>query len=602
MKSIFFRPLLVVLVFSQVAFGQAPAQSRIERVERGLLPAVLIKGDPAWTIQERMRHYKVPGVSIAIINNFKIEWAKAYGVKDIETNEPVSTETLFQAGSISKSVAAMAALKKVEQGRIALDEDINDKLTTWKLPDNEFTAKKKVTLANLLSHTGGLTVHGFPGYAPGERIPTLSQILDGAPPANTPAVRVDIEPGTRFRYSGGGVTIAQLAIMDIERKPYPQIAQETVLGPLNMTNSTYQQPLPDETRKKAASGYRSDGKPVPGKIHVYPEMAAAGLWTTPVDLAKFAIESQLSLAGKSNKVLSKEMTAKMVAPFLPSDPVGLGFFSEKHGAATYFGHAGGDEGFRAQLLVHKDKGYGAVVMVNSDNGQIINEILRGIAREYQWDDYLPLPREVVSVAPTRLNEYVGRFLVNPDRVLTVTQESGGLYAEPTASPKFELFPVSESEFVRKDIDIRYTFMKSPSGSVVAIRLNFAEGSSEAPRISKNAMVPYEQLTMGKLAEAIGGYKTIKREKPANAAVQEARLNFLGYSLLRDKRIAEAIAVFNVNAELYPQSSNAYNSLGEAYLANGDKELAAINYKKSLALDPHNRNAANMLKSFSREPY
>ncbi len=595
MKPVLFKTISLVLVCSQIAFGQSPARARIERVEKGLLPAVLIKGDPAWTIQERMKYYKVPGVSIAVINDFKIEWAKAYGVKDTETNEAVTTETLFQAGSISKPVAAMAALKKVEQGKISLDEDINNKLTTWKLPDNEFTAKKKVTLANLLSHTGGLTVHGFPGYPPEEKVPTLPQILDGAPPANTPAVRVDFEPGTRFRYSGGGVTIAQLAIMDIEKKPYPQIARETVLGPLNMTNSTYQQPLPSDTRKKAATGYRSDGKAVAGKIHVYPEMAAAGLWTTPTDLAKFAIESQLSLAGKSNKVLSKEMTAKMVAPFIPSDPVGLGFFSEKHGAATYFGHGGADEGFRAQLLVHRDKGYGAVVMVNSDNGQIMSEILRGIAKEYQWEDFLPQPREVVSVDAARLNEYAGRFLVNPDRVLTVTQQSGRLFAEPTASPKFELLAVSESEFLRKDLEIRYTFVKGPSGSIDAIRLNFNGGSSDAPRLSKDVMVPYELLLAGKLAEAIDAYRKIKREKPANAAVQEARLNDLGYSLVRDHRVAAAIAVFKVNVELYPKSSNAYDSLGEAYMANGDKELAATNYKKSLELDPHNQNAVNMLK-------
>jgi CubicO group peptidase (beta-lactamase class C family) len=595
MKSLFIKTISVVLVFSQFAVGQSPAQPRIERVEKGLLPGVLIKGDPAWSIQERMKHYKIPGVSVAVINNFKIEWAKGYGVKDIETNEPVSTETLFQAGSISKPVAAMAALKKVEQGKIALDEDINNKLTTWKLPDNEFTAKKKVTLANLLSHTGGLTVHGFPGYAPDEKIPTLTQVLDGGPPANTPPVRVDFEPGSRFRYSGGGVTIAQLAIMDIEKKPYPQIARDTVLGPLGMSNSTYEQPLPNQTRPKAATGYRSDGKAVAGKIHVYPEMAAAGLWTTPTDLAKFAIESQLSLVGKSNKVLSKEMTAKMVAPFIPSDPVGLGFFSEKHGAATYFGHGGADEGFRAQLLVHKDKGYGAVVMVNSDNGQIINEIIRAIAKEYQWEDYLPPPRETVSVDAARLAEYAGRFLVNPDRVLTVTQEGGRLYADPTASPRFELIPVSDVEFVRRDAEISYTFVKGPGGIIDRIRLKFAEGGAEAPRMSKDDMVPSELLMAGKISEALESYKKIKKEKPLNAAIQEARLNDLGYSLLRDKKIAEAIAIFKVNVELYPQSSNVYDSLGEAYLANGDKELAALNYKKSLELDPRNQNAADVLK-------
>ena len=194
----FIRTISLVLVCTQLAFGQSP-DPRTARVEKGLRPAVLIKGEPGWTIQERMKFYKVPGVSVAVIHDFKILWAKGYGVKDTETNEPVTTDTLFQAGSISKPVAAMAALKKVEQGKISLDADINDKLTTWKLPENEYTARKKVTLANLLSHTGGLTVHGFPGYAPDEKIPTLPQILDGSPPANTPAVRVDFEPGTRFR-------------------------------------------------------------------------------------------------------------------------------------------------------------------------------------------------------------------------------------------------------------------------------------------------------------------------------------------------------------------------------------------------------------------
>jgi len=594
MRSTIARILSLVLVFSQVAPGQSSVQPRIEHVEKGLLSPVLIKGDPGRTIQERMKFYKVPGVSIAVINNYKVEWARGYGVKDVETNEPVTTETLFQAGSISKSVAAMTALKRVEQGKIALDQNINDKLTSWKLPDNEFTAKRKVTLANLLSHTGGLTVHGFPGYAVGEKIPTLPQVLDGAAPANTAAVRVDIEPGTKFRYSGGGATIAQLAIMDIEKKPYPQIAQETVLGPLGMTDSTYSQPLPAETRKKAASGHRGNGEPVEGKIHVYPEMAAAGLWTTPTDLARFAIEVQLSLAGKSNKVLSKEMTTKMVTPFI-SDDVGMGFFIEKHGQATYFGHGGADEGFRAQLLVNRDKGYGAAVMVNSDNGEIMNEIIRAIAKEYQWEDYLPQPLETVSVDPARLDDYTGRFLVNPDRVLTITKENGKLYAEPTLSPKVELFALSENEFTRTDANIQYAYAKGEGGKVDSVKIRINGGTTEARRLAQDELIPYEQLIAGKFAEAIEAYKKIKRETPNNNAVAEERLNSIGYSLLEQKKIAAAIAVFKANVEMYPQSWNVYDSLGEAYLANGENELAITNYKKSLELNPQNKNAVELLK-------
>jgi CubicO group peptidase (beta-lactamase class C family) len=598
MRSVLSRILLFVFVFSQIALGQSPDQSRIQRVERGLLPSVLIKGSPGWTIQERMKHYKIPGVSIAVINDFKVEWARGYGVKDIETNEPVTTETIFQAGSISKPVAAMVALKKVEETKIALDENINNKLISWKLPDNEFTAKKKVTLANLLTHTAGLTVHGFPGYAVGEKIPTLPQVLDGASPANTAPVRVDMEPGTKFRYSGGGTTIAQLAIMDIEKKPYPQIAQEVVLGPLGMTSSTYSQPLPDEVRKKAASGYRGDGKVVEGKIHVYPEMAAAGLWTTPTDLAKFAIEVQLSLKGKSNKVLSKETAAKMVTPFI-EDFVGMGFFLEKHGNAIYFGHGGADEGFRAGLLVNKDKGYGVAVMVNSDNGQIIDEIFRSVASEYQWEDYLPRPYEIVSVDANKLDDYSGRFLVNPDRVLTINREGGKLFAQPTADPRFEMLPISDSEFVRTDQDVRYAFIKSESGKTDAVKIRFEGTETQASRISKDVLVPYEMLMAGKTNEAMEAYRKIKREKPNINAVSENRLNNLGYVLLRQKKTAEAIAVFKVNVELYPQSFNVYDSLGEAYMANGDKELAILNYKKSLELNPKNTGAVVMLKKLEQ---
>jgi CubicO group peptidase (beta-lactamase class C family) len=593
MKSILFRMPILVSILLLASFNQSSIESRIKSVENGLLPPVLIKGDATWTIEERMKHYKVPGLSVAVINNFKVEWAKAYGLKDIETKEPVSTETLFQAASISKPVTAMIALKKVQEGKIALDEDINNRLTSWKLPDNEW--KKKVTLANLLTHTAGLTVHGFPGYAVGEKLPTVPQILDGVAPANTSPVRVDMEPGTKFRYSGGGTTIAQLAIMSIEKKPYPQIAEETVLGPLRMTNSTYNQPLPDDWKKKAASGHRRDGNLVEGKIHIYPEMAPAGLWTTPIDLANFAIEVQLSLAGKSNKVLSKEMAEKMVTPFI-EDFIGMGFFLEKHGQALYFGHGGSNEGFKSQLLVHKDKGYGAVVMVNSDNAQIINEVIRSIAREYGWEDYLPAPYEITSIEPEKLDRYQGHYQTGPDQALQVARENGKLYAQPTYGPKFEIFPVSESGFVAKEQNVKFTFVKSPDGKVDTVKIEPGGGRPfEGTRMADGALIPYEKLMAGKIVEALEDYRRIRREKPELPATQEGRLNGLGYSLMQQKKMAEAIVIFKLNAEFYPQSSNVYDSLGEAYMTNGDKELAIANYRKSLELNPKNENGTRMLK-------
>ncbi len=593
--------LSLLIPFARPAAQDGAREARRARVERGLLPPVLIKGAPAWTIEERLRHHKVPGVSVAVIKDFKVEWAKGYGLKDAEMREPVTERTLFQAGSISKPVAAMAALKKVEQGRLALDEDVNLKLVSWKLPDNEFTAKKKVTLANLLSHTAGLTVHGFPGYAAGEKLPTVPQVLDGAPPANTAPVRVDLEPGTRFRYSGGGTTIAQLMLTDTERKPFHEIMRETVLAPLGMDDSTYEQPLTAARARHAATGHKADGVGVPGKFHVYPEMAAAGLWTTPTDLAKFGIEVQLSLQGKSNKVLSKATAERMVTPFLPSSDVGLGFFNQKRGQQIYFGHNGADEGFRADMLLHREKGYGAVVMVNSDNGQIAGEIMRAIAREYGWDEYLPAEVETVAVAPERLVSYAGRYLVNPDRVLNITAEGGRLFAEPTQGLKQEIFPISETTFTRQDAPLRLTFAPAADGAPAKVTYGGGGNTSDAPRLPADAApIPYELLQGGKADEAVAAYRAIKKEKPDNVAVSEQRLNTLGYELLRAKRTREAVAVFALNAEFYPQSFNVYDSLGDAYAASGANELAIKNYRRSLELNPKNENAARMLKKLEGE--
>ncbi|MGB7070521.1 MAG: serine hydrolase [Pyrinomonadaceae bacterium] len=592
MNGIICKILIFAFIFPIAAEGQATSPERIARFERGLLPPVRVKGDVPWTLEERMKHHKVPGVSIAVFNDFKITWAKAYGVADNETKAAATTKTLFQAGSISKPVAAMVALKKVQEGKILLDRNINEKLTSWQVPDNEFTDKKKVTLANLLSHTAGLTVHGFPGYAVGKNLPTLPQVLDGVEPANTGPVRVNMEPGTKFRYSGGGTTVAQLAIMDIEKKPFPQIADETVLKPLRMTNSTYSQPLTAEWRKGAATGHLRNGQMVDGRIHVYPEMAAAGLWTTPTDLAKFAIEVQLSAAGRSNKVLTKEMTAKMVTPFM--EEVGLGFFIETHQKTVYFGHGGADQGFRAQLIVNRDKGYGAVVMVNSDNGGILSEIVDGLAQEYGWEEFLPAPYEVVRLTEKNLGGFAGRYRVNSDLALTVTRGDGRLSVRVSDGTNFDLFPISESTFIRKDAEIEYSFLGT-TGASNSIKIRSQGSSTEAQRTEAGAMIPHELLLAGKIDQAIADYRKIKIGASDNIAISEGRLNGLGYSLLGQKKLSEAIAVFRLNVEFYPMSANAYDSLGEGYMENGDKELAIQNYKKALELDPKNTNALEILK-------
>lgn len=591
---------LFVVLLPIAALAQAGPNASVERVEKGLAPPVLVEGDSTWTIEERMRHYNVPGASVAVIENFKVVWAKGYGVKDLQTKEPVTEHTLFQAGSISKPVAATVAMKKVEEGKLALESDINESLKSWKLPDNELTAQKKVTLANLLSHTAGLTVHGFPGYEDGAKLPTLPEVLDGAPPANTAAVRVDLKPGTRFRYSGGGTTIMQLAVQDVEGKPFDVVAKKTVLDPIGMTESTYSQPLPESLRSKAASGHYRDGSAVKGRFHAYPEMAAAGLWTTPTDLAKFAIETQLSLAGKSNKVLSRATVERMLTPYLPPGPTGLGFFVEDHDGEVYFGHNGADEGFTAMLLVHKQKGYGAAVMINSDSFDLMPEILRAVAREYHWDNYMPTPYKPVAVAAATLDGYAGRYKVDEDTVVTVKNEGGRLAAETAFGSRLALVPISETEFVQRDSTAKYTFEKTATGAVAALSISGPDGA-RAPRLEGNDLVPLELLLGGKLAEAAEAYRGLKKSKPESVYVSEQRLNLLGYELMRRQKLPESIAVLKLNVELYPQSSNTYDSLGEAYMNNGDTKEAIASYKRSLELDPKNQNAVRMLEKLETSP-
>src|SRR5262245_45183275 len=371
----------------------ANVAERIKRVENGIEPVKIGNDAPIpLDLPALMKLYNDPALSVAVIDDFKIAWAKAYGTTDSAGKTPVTTKTLFQAGSISKPVAATGMLALVEAGTLSLDEDVNLKLKTWKVPENEFTKEQKVTLRRLASHTAGLTVHGFPGYDTDEKVPTIVQVLNGEKPmVNTAPIRVDIVPGTKERYSGGGVTIEQLVMMDVTGERFPPLMKRLVLDKIGMTDSSYEQPIPTAWAARTAAGTYATGKPVHGKWHVYPEMAAAGLWTTPTDLAKFAIEIALSRQAKSNKVLTQKTVQEMLTPQPAAEGTGIGFAVPKARPGE-FGHNGADEGFQALLVMNWETGQGIALMANSDNGiAVAQEVLRTVAREYAWK-YAPGPR------------------------------------------------------------------------------------------------------------------------------------------------------------------------------------------------------------------
>ena len=380
----------VAAVLFSVGQAQEPIATQIARVEAAQSPNR--QGFDPYTIQEMMKLFHVPGVSIAVVRDFKVQWTKTYGAADVVTDAPVTQETRFQAASISKPVTAFAVLRAVDSGRLSLDEDVNNYLKSWKVPVNEYT-EGGVTLRALLSHTSGTgDGFGFPGYNPSAKLPTLEQVLDGKPPSNVGPVFWERPPFAAQKYSGGGIEIVQVVLQDAYGKPFAEIMQELVLGPVGMANSTYEQPLPATADQSAARAHDKDGKVMDAKWHVYPEQAAAGLWTTPTDLAKLGIEVQKALRGES-KLLSRRTALEMVAP-TGTGPFAIGFAIEKRGEGWYFVHDGSNWGFRSDLAMHRLKGYGIVVMTNSDSGgQIISAIEARVPAAANWDSLdKPVPR------------------------------------------------------------------------------------------------------------------------------------------------------------------------------------------------------------------
>ena len=464
--SIFFFVLSMncLAVNAQTTNSSPAVEERIKQVENSLCGWVQTGFDDQWNILDRMKKYHVNGVSIAVIHDYKIEWAKGYGLADTSENRPVTEKTLFQAASISKSLNSLGVLKLVEQKKIDCDSDINKYLKSWRFPYDSKSGGKKVTVRALLSHTAGLSVHGFPGYERGKEIPTLIQVLNGEKPANTMAIKSIEEPGKRFNYSGGGTTILQLLISDITGLPYEIYMQKEVLDPLGMNSSCYCQP-PEGRSGLLATAYKEDGKEVPGKYHVYPEMAAAGLWTNPTDLCKYVIETELAWRGESKKVLSPEMTRMRLTTVIDDAALGVFVNSRVTGSYKYFDHNGGNEGFSCTYYGCRDSGEGVAIMINSDSWTIIDEILNSVASVYNWKDfYLPESKKVVGVSEEQVMKYLGKYQMGMRR-FEIVPDSKGLGIKSGDDTPWNLYFTSDSDCFAKESRGMVTFRFSADGKV-----------------------------------------------------------------------------------------------------------------------------------------
>jgi CubicO group peptidase (beta-lactamase class C family) len=434
-------------------------EERIRRVMSDLREETTVPSQygPPSPVHQRMAQTCTPALSVSVIDNFEVAWAGGFGALAAGA-EPATANTPFQSGSISKPVFALAVMKLAETGTIDLDTDVNDYLKSWHLPGNDGW-QPRVTLRQLLSHSAGTTVHGFPGYPASGPWPTVPQILRGIPPANTQPVVVDILPGTQFRYSGGGTTIAQQVVVDVTGMPFPECMRELVLDPVGMTDSGYEQSVPSVFAKRAR-GHPLNGTEIEGGYHVYPEMAAAGLWTTSADLALLGAQLMRALRGDASKLaLAPETVSNMLQPQLPDQEigqefVGLGWFCAGEGQNFRFFHDGWDHGYVATMLMLPAIGKGAVVMLNSNQGWMLrSEITAAVGREYGWPALKDVP-EISNVIPDI--EYAGIYESVNGKIM-VARDGNRLLVEFAHQQALPVYPAAAGEFFAKAINLRLRF-------------------------------------------------------------------------------------------------------------------------------------------------
>jgi CubicO group peptidase (beta-lactamase class C family) len=404
------------------------ADPRIAVMRTSLCPPMRIVGqETRWTMEERLAHWDCPAVSVAVIEDGALAWAEGFGLIEKGRDAEPNTQTVFSGASISKPLTAALALQFVARGVFDLDADVNRYLTSWKLPQNEFTEVAPVTLRRLLSHTAGTTVHGFGGFPPDGPLPTLIDVLEGRPPARTAPVRVDKVPGGSTRYSGGGTLIVQLMLEEASGQPFAQLARRALFEPLDMTRTTFENPLPDAWRDNAAVGHE-DGDALPGKWVCVPQLAAGGVWTTPGDYARFMIACRDAWLGRPGALLPQALARQMMTP--QGGEFGLGWELVPRESGLLFGHGGSNDGYQCESKCFLESGRGAVVMTNAESGLLFYwEVFAAVARAHGWDDFLPAPSTVVPMTAEQIAGLVGVYdIVSGVELpqMTVWEEDGVL--------------------------------------------------------------------------------------------------------------------------------------------------------------------------------
>ena len=595
--------ILLFTLFAGQTFAQIKqVQDSILQVENNLIPYVPVKGFKGWNIIDRMKYYKVPGLSIAVIKDYKIDWAKSYGLADTINKTPVTTETMFSAGSISKFLMAVTALKMVDSGQIELEKPINNYLTTWKIAENDFTKTTPITLRMLLSHSAGTSQTSYFGFTPTQPLPTIVEILSGAKISETRPVVVNSEPNKEFRYSGGGSMIAQLALMDVSKKSFSNLTQEIIFDKLGMNNSTFIQPVPSKFAKQISWAY-SYASWFKGMPYVYPQQAAAGLYTTPTDLAKFFIDIQKSYLGKG-EILSQAITKKMLMPQQNvsdgsyKEQIGIGPFliqrtDNKDPRGVFFEFTGVNAGFLAYGMASVEGGNGVIVMLNSGDNQngIGKEIRRAVAKVYNWTNFLPTEIQPINLPNKELDKFVGRYRMGTDEVLYLQKEKNYLVENINDGFEIYCFPITKDTIIFSDFNIKGFFKRNGNGEVTGLQNIYQKKPMQ--KMKDDEFSPSEYLKMEKYDEAKKAFAAMK--------MNEGQITYLAYDVMNRKPLNERAVrtILDVATKQHPNSSMVFSRWGDFYLKLNDKPNAIKNYQKVLKIDPNDQQTKDTLNGLTK---
>jgi CubicO group peptidase (beta-lactamase class C family) len=373
--------------------------------------------DERFTIQQRMDFFNTPAFSVAVINDGRIDWTAAYGVKDITAKEKANCTSLFQTASISKPVTMLASLKMAESKFIDLDKGINSYLLNFQLSEGKQSNRNHVTFRNLLTHTSGVMSGGYSGYTREEKLPSTIDILMGSEGVNSPKVSVVAEPNSQLMYSGGGYTLVQAALEDTFQQPFEVLMQQWVLSKLAMSHSGFSQPLPEAKHAQVAKGHDYYGNLIVDGWHNYPEKAAAGLWSTPYDMALFLIEIGKGYKGES-RIFSQGLIKSMLKK--PIENHAYGFRLKSIDEELSITHFGANKGYRAGITYHLNSGDGAVYFSNSAQGLDLGlEFLQTVAKYYQWPSFNRKEKEKVAITASNMNLFTGKYLFDDDWQINV---------------------------------------------------------------------------------------------------------------------------------------------------------------------------------------